>query len=661
MRLLTPTLLLSLMASSVLALCDAHAQDGGQLEIVPPASIDAREFRSQRRSGEITASDLAALRYYKQSGQDAKFQAEVERLQRIKPGWTPPENLGAEPSGPNVQPLWDLYGEGAYAAVRARIAELRQANPDWQPPADMMQALERARQRQRLVSASDIGAQDTVIQIAEANPGLLTCESIDLIWRTAEAYAATDQPERARTRFASALRDCAAPEARVATLEKAHAALPPEATRTLLSVARNVAQRPETERAIARIEGYLDQSRLAAAADGQVNLSSAELARYGDQAKQANDPETASTLGWYHQKRKQHRQAQTWFERSQAWGGGSASGLGLVLALRDQGKTEQAEETARAHAGNRQIRDLLVGIATDRLANDGTVGPEHLKRYASLATRYENATLAMALGWEHYNSQRFDQSADWFARALTWAPSAKAAEGRVLALSQAGRLEAARETLNEWRDQYPEIADTLEVGDPASPLMQAMQREDYGACLAEAQGIEGTADYGAAEAVAYGWCLVGLNRHVEAEIRFEQALSLLDEKQQAGTDWVRLRRDALLGQATSLITLGQVQRAMQALQDADLPQEQTDRLKAQALAKYAYIAMERQRYAEVLRILEIRRRYAAPTRGLKVIQGWANYNLGNNGRAAQIFSDLNIQFSTEDTRHALAVVRKYTR
>ncbi|PJN92469.1 hypothetical protein CNY89_29430, partial [Amaricoccus sp. HAR-UPW-R2A-40] len=37
----------------------------------------------------------------------------------------------------------------------------------------------------------------TVVEVAQANPGLLTCQDLDLMWRLAAAFAQTGRADRA--------------------------------------------------------------------------------------------------------------------------------------------------------------------------------------------------------------------------------------------------------------------------------------------------------------------------------------------------------------------------------------------------------------------------------------------------------------------------------
>jgi tetratricopeptide (TPR) repeat protein len=331
--------------------------------------------------------------------------------------------------------------------------------------------------------------------------------------------------------------------------------------------------------------------------------------------------------------------------------------LGRALAHKRLGQTDAAEAVAQRGLSDPTLRDVFVGLATTRLSARDTIAPQRLERYADFAQRYDNARLAVALGWQHYDNHRYDVSARWFANALDWEATPKAFEGLVLALSAAGRREDARDVHRRWREQFPDVAERLEIGRAESPLAEAQRTGDYRTCLETARRLRARGEYEPGDAVLHGWCLMDLKRHAEAELRFEAAITDLKRSRPKNEP---LLGGALVGRATAQIAQGRIADALRGLDRQALSSQQIARLRAQALAEYAYTAMERQRYAEVLRVLEIRERYATPTRGLRVIEGWAYYNTGRSERAARIFEELNVQFSTEDTRDALELVRKYT-
>ena len=651
----------AVVAVAAVLVAGSAAGQSGRTTVDPPVPIPEREFHGTQPADAITETDLAALRYYLRSGQDAKYDAEVARLRRRNPDWSPPDDLLDPSGGPDVQPLWDLYAEGEYAEVSARIARLKQADPDWSPPDNLVRQLELAKQRQRLINASDSEQWGSVVRIANDYPALMRCGTVDLMWRTAAAHAERDARDRAKRLYRDILETCPDTAVRVATLQKADAHLYNGDVRELIKVAQANDPDDKLESAIADIQRDLYRSRLAGAASGRYDLSERALERYADTARARRSANMANALGWYYQNRDAPSTAAPWFERSMDWGGGASPALGLTLARRQQGEPAAAERIARDwYEGSTPVAEAYVGLATDRLAAAQSVDDERLARYAELASARENADLATALGWEHYDNQRYDTAVRWFDNALDWGPSESAAEGLILAHDQAGRRDEAEAALDRWTAEYPDLAGSLSTGGGAAgPVSQAAAAGDYGRCVRAAAELAGTDGYDAGTALQHGWCLLALDRPAEAERRFSQARELTaDGSPAGGTD---VRAEAMAGRANALLALGQPRAAMDLLRDADLDAGRARDLTARALASYAYTAMERERYREVLEILRIRRRYAPPTRGLRTVKGWAYYNIGRNARAVEIFSDLDQEFSTEATRNALSTAHKFTR
>ena len=134
--------------------------------------------------------------------------------------------------------LWTLYREDQIAEVRAAIAEKQASDTQWKPPQELLTALETAEARRRLINASDSGQWRTVLSVATDAPSLLTCTNVDVLWRVAEAFAKTDQPNRTRDAYTYLLTNCANPAERLATLQKALDVLPEQQVTDLLHFER---------------------------------------------------------------------------------------------------------------------------------------------------------------------------------------------------------------------------------------------------------------------------------------------------------------------------------------------------------------------------------------------------------------------------------------
>ena len=191
--------------------------------------------------------DESALRYFAAQGDTRRLDAEIARLRALYPNWSPPTDLNqlntpvastAPPPDPEIDRLWSLFSEGRIAEVRAAIIERIAADPGFQVPPELTAALDTAEARIRLVNASDNAQWRTVLEAATQSPSLLTCASIDALWRVAEAFAKTNQTGRSRDVYAYILTNCTNPAERLATLQKALPLLSEQQVTDLLRLER---------------------------------------------------------------------------------------------------------------------------------------------------------------------------------------------------------------------------------------------------------------------------------------------------------------------------------------------------------------------------------------------------------------------------------------
>ncbi|MDY6962585.1 MAG: hypothetical protein SV862_11905, partial [Pseudomonadota bacterium] len=193
-----------------------------QMEQDEAADAGAAETQAEPAPAQV---DETALRYFAAQGDTARLAAEIARLRQLYPNWTPPADPLAVPQNVDrqLEGMWALYAQGRYAQVRKAIAERQAAEPAWEPPADLLERLDIAEARSRLVNASQLKQYQTVIDLGATNPLLLNCSEVDVLWRVAEAFANTDRAQRAVDAYRYILTTCTDPAERLATLQKAAA------------------------------------------------------------------------------------------------------------------------------------------------------------------------------------------------------------------------------------------------------------------------------------------------------------------------------------------------------------------------------------------------------------------------------------------------------
>ncbi len=166
----------------------------------PTAAAESAQSGSSEKPG-APAVDETALRYFARQGDTRRLNVEIARLRSLYPDWTPPaDRLKAPPApDPQLDRLWRLYSQGEFAQARAAVAERQSADPKWRPPKDLIDHLDLADARGRLVNASNAKQYETVIRIAASTPDLRTCGDVDVLWRLAEALGRLIARAGART------------------------------------------------------------------------------------------------------------------------------------------------------------------------------------------------------------------------------------------------------------------------------------------------------------------------------------------------------------------------------------------------------------------------------------------------------------------------------
>lgn len=171
--------------------------------------------------------------------------------------------------------------------------------------------------------------------VAAETPALLTCADVDVLWRLAEAFAATDRPDRASDVYANVLDTCPAETEQVASLQKANETLDrPRLDKLLLRFGDATTANP----AFAALE--LDLAREEVAAAGAENGAPARpdaVARLEAAFKATPVASDAMLLAWARYRGGQRREAEGWFRRAGDLEPTPDSALGIALTEIDRG------------------------------------------------------------------------------------------------------------------------------------------------------------------------------------------------------------------------------------------------------------------------------------------------------------------------------------
>ncbi|SHO67136.1 hypothetical protein SAMN02745172_03802 [Pseudoxanthobacter soli DSM 19599] len=699
--------------------------------------------------------DESALRYFAQQGDLNRLEAEIRRLKALYPNWQPPVDLldpkaGGGPS--DVQPVWDLYGEGRIAEARRAMGRLQASKPGWQPPADLVAALNEAEARQRMINAAANKQWNTVLTIAGQTPSLLVCGRVDVLWLVADAFIATNKPSRASDVYSYILKNCTNTNERRATIDRAVAKLPSAMVTPLFAMER-IGPDGKGEFSGPRLD-FIRRLVGDASRDESVVVPEEELSLLEAAARESKSPDDANLLGFYFTRHGDTTQAYEWFKESLDRGGGAKAAEGYVYAMHAAGQDLRAEPTAYkwrdASDANMVAYILLVSTLLNPPSQTGKppelitatpVDQDVVNRFVPVVMQRHSPLGALSLGWYAMNTRQTAAAADWFRQSLAWQPSEAAAFGLGLALNALGDTAGLQNAVETWKSQFPRLPSLLQSAlNPATAATAAEAGKTSSGRTAVAAGeaqlapgqarvaspvgtapaataIRGTAPAGSAvvataaasggavtqvasdaggpmvatsapaggggrssggvlsprpqiqsqsrpsgcgalvgrtgrlsasQSLTKGWCLLDLNRPMEAAVAFGAAMD--------GAPGTQTASDAAYGRSLAYLRAGLTDNA--AVAAAAAPQDLSRRadLGVQILSQRAVSAYQAGRYVDAILAMEQRNAIVPESREDMLLRGWAYYNLGEVATARRIFEAVDRAASTKESRRALAVV-----
>ena len=666
------------------------AQSGAATQAPPAGTPDAAQ-----------KVDETALRYFARQGDKKRLDAEIARLRALYPDWTPPADPTALPEQRDTQldAMWKLYSEGKYADVRAAIADRQAADSSWQPPADLLDRLAVAEAREQIVNASNLKQYDTVVRVAAANPSLLTCGDVDVLWRVAEAFAQSDRKDRAKDAYGYVLNNCTKPEERLATLQKAMGQLPRSDLNALLALERKA---PDGTGEFASLRDDLARQSVADAdADAKLVIPQSDLEAVTRLARQDKKASDALLLGWYYVNRNDAPQAEQWFRAAQAADDSASAAQGLALALIDQNRPAEAEaELYQWRDTSEDTQKVYMAAVANLLAVVPPVPlrPEVLNRIVPEIVKSRNVAAAQQLGWYADGLNQFETASQWFATALGWKPDDEpSAYGLTLMRWKLDNQQGVAELQRRWVNQSPRIAmvgqpeqvartgmtasvsaygpDQLVGATPAqslaargtlpqlaqpaavapvqqtapvqqqqiitqqqvAPQVNVQQRAQVSqpvsggtARTVRPTGCTTTIDpsgLSPQQALGRGWCLMNINRPMEAAEAFAVALK--------GTG--QTREDAAYGQSLAYLRLGLSDKAAISATATQQNKQRSAELSVALLSAQATGAYDQGRWVETIMALDQRARIAPERIDLMVLRGYAYMKLRRFNDADRVF------------------------
>ncbi len=679
------------------------AQISQQFQNQPAAQSQVRP--AAQASAAAPQVDESALRYFAARGDTARLQAEISRLRALYPNWTPPADpLAARPTtDPQLENMWALYAQARYADVRKAISDRQAAEPSWQPPADLLDRLKLAEARSRLAAASDAKTYDEVIRIAAENPTLLTCSEVDVLWRLAEAFAATDRKPRARDAYLYVLSNCENPPERLATVQKASELLSPDMIEELLSKERTGPDgQPEFESLrddlARRLVGEGNTDPKLVVADKYLT----RLERLAETDELASD---ALLLGWYYYRRDNLGSAERWFRKAFTKEETASAAEGLALTLTRQNSPLEAENVLyKWRDTSPGSKAAYMAAVANLLALDPPpiLQEEVLARMAPVVIEAKDAAAAQQFGWYARYMRQPATAAQWFAAALTWKPDDEpSAYGLVLSRNDLGDRAGVSAIQRAWAGRSDRIANLGEDDrrrlqgqdylsqltppqpqtrqypaqqsqqmqapqypvpqqiqpQPQAPYQQAYVRQPEPVAQAYRpvpveraaprvaraapartapvhRGCASTVDprqLSPDQALSRGWCLMDLNRPLEAAQAFDVATMASSQA---------ARSDAAYGKSLAYLRVGLTDKAAAAATLAPQNNTRAVELQASILADRAVTSFKSARYREALIALDQRAQIVPEQTDLMSLRGYALMNIGRQAEAMRIFQAL---------------------
>ena len=612
--------------------------------------------------------DETALRYFAQQGDTVRLQREIDRLRALYPGWQPP----ADPLTTDFVPddslikIWDLVTAGDYAGARAAIATKQAADSTFVPTADLLETIARGEAGTRLRTASDAGQYDQVITIAANAPQLLTCASVDNLWRLAEAFAKTGNLKRASDAYLYVLTNCTDPAERLSTMQKAMALLDRPNLDPLLAL-----EKTGTDGVGEYSSLRLDMARnalSAALAEGGAAPDEADVKLLTDTAQTSKNADDLRLLGYFELDRTEPNAARRFFELALAADPSAASAEGLGVALLQLNDPTAAED---ALADYRDDNDTIEGVYRDAAAAMLALEPRPtipetvLSRVVATAISARDDDIAQELGWYAYAFNQPQTAIEWFQTALTWrADLEPAAYGLMIAANALGDTAKVEEIRRTWGGRSVRIAQfgalssavpgavapiPLPQPRPAHVTQYAVQtvqvvaqqqpRQAASAAPAESSGGGGgrggscenfrpPASLSPGGALTHAWCLMDLNRPAQAVDHFSRAL---DAASQA------TRSDAAYGLSLAYIRLGLTDEAAVAAAAAPITDRRATELEIAILTQKATSAYGIGDYQRALALLDARAGYAAERNDLLTLRAWSYFHLKRYRESERIF------------------------
>lgn len=409
--------------------------------------------------------ELAALYYYAEQKQEARVNAEADRLRLKYPDFQLPKDLFADRTKATVDEsaLWALFEKNDFAGIDQEIARLQAANPGWQPSDDFSGKFAHRKLRVTLTKAH--ADKDWVGMIAAGNgidPHRET--EADLLWMMIDAYREASMPDALGEIYKGMLfrpeKERLPDPILVTTLQKATQDFPAADIRAAMAT---LWPNPSAVAALKPLNDDFIRSDIAdfnTRSERQEPIADKDIQRIRDLVAARNAPGDMSLLGWYFLKLKQPQEAEPYFSKAMGLKATPEFAKGLYLSLAQQKRDEEAYALAAAHL-TELVNDpqFLMNALSLRFAKPelGPIDPKTVAAYSSTIQQTKSADNAEILAWYAYNTRQFQASEAWFVQAWNWQEQPTRLKGIALSFLREGKKKQFAALRARFGDLYPDM------------------------------------------------------------------------------------------------------------------------------------------------------------------------------------------------------------
>ncbi len=348
------------------------------------------------------------------------------------------------PSAPDERPLWNLLKANELTAYDAQVARLTREYPSWTPAQALAHERER-RQREEAFKVALGGGPQALRALLSRAPEEFGCDHIEHVWQAADAFSQAGDADAVFALYRAVVPTCAPAANRMATLYRAVHQLSEAQVDALIEAEANEGHRsPEENIAFERLRYKRAVSALAALPPGDP-AAAAQLAVLAPAIRARRDGEAATLAGWIAFAHQDLDAAADWFDTALSitpQAADASIGLAQVRVSQRDWDAADALLMQRAVAKDARARNLRGQIALAR-ADDAYRAHRYAQSLLQLdeaeALGMPQAQTAALRGWNLYALKKYAQAEQVFRERYEASHDEDSAEGLALTRWAAGR------------------------------------------------------------------------------------------------------------------------------------------------------------------------------------------------------------------------------